>query len=277
MHTIVSSADYIYGRHPVSEIMRSRPREVRQLFLVSGRNERLDDIVRSAKRLSIPVMTVPERKLVGMVGDVLHQGIVAQVAAFAYRDSDELLLAAKERGEAPLLIMLDQIQDPHNLGALIRSAVALGAHGLIIPKDHSCEVNATVVKASAGATAYLGIARVTNLRRSLEELKSSGLWIVGADAGASCAVWDADFMRPSVIVIGSEGHGLRRLVADSCDVLVHIPMGGRLESLNASVAGGVLLYEASRQRRGGSNVAKTNVDKTNVDMTNAAKMNASKA
>jgi 23S rRNA (guanosine2251-2'-O)-methyltransferase len=244
----MSNASYIYGRHPVGEILRSRPREVQQLYVASGRNERLGDIVRNAERASIPIVTVPPRSLMGMVGDVLHQGVVAVVAAFAYRDIDELLLVAKERDEAPLLVVLDQVQDPHNLGSLIRSAVALGAHGLVIPKDHSCEVNATVVKSSAGATAHLGIARVTNLRRSLDELKSAGLWIIGADAEADRAVWDADFKQPSVIVVGSEGHGLRRLVAETCDVLVRIPLGGRLESLNASVAGGVLLYEANRQR-----------------------------
>ncbi|MBN1959327.1 MAG: 23S rRNA (guanosine(2251)-2'-O)-methyltransferase RlmB [Deltaproteobacteria bacterium] len=245
----MSNEQYIYGRHPVSELLRSRSREIQQLFLANGRNERHSDIIRNAQRFSITINKVPANALISMVGNVNHQGVVAVVATFKYCDIDDILQVAKKSDEAPLLLMLDQIQDPHNLGALIRSAAALGAHGVIISKDHSCEVNATVVKASAGATANIGIARVTNLNRNIEALKKAGLWVIGAAADAAARpLWQADFSLPSIIVIGSEGSGLRRLVAANCDVLVHIPMIERIESLNASVAGAIVLYEALRQR-----------------------------
>ena len=249
----MSGARYIYGRHPVSEALRARPREVQQIFLAGGgRGERLGDIVHGAERHAIPVVTVSRRALEDLVGDVPHQGVVAAVAAFTYRDLDDLLATANERHEKPLLLALDQVQDPHNLGSLARSAFALGAHGLLFPKDNSCEVTPTVVKSSAGATEHLGMARVTNLRRSLEELKSAGLWVVGTAAGQGEPLWKADLCQPTVIVVGGEGFGLRRLVAETCDLLVHIPMAGSLGSLNASVAGSILLYEAIQQRSRGA-------------------------
>ena len=244
----MSGARYIYGRHPVSEALRARPREVQRLLVAAGRGDRLGDVLRMAERHGIPVANVTRGALEELVGDVPHQGIVAAVVAFAYADEDDMVKRAMERDEVPLIVALDQVQDPHNLGSLVRSAFALGAHGLIVPKDNSCEVTPTVVKSSAGATAHLPIARVTNLRRALEGLKSTGLWVVGAAAGEGQEPWEVDFTAPTVLVIGSEGWGLRRLVGETCDVLVRIPMQGELGSLNASVAGGVLLYEACRQR-----------------------------
>jgi 23S rRNA (guanosine2251-2'-O)-methyltransferase len=241
---------YIYGRHPVGEALRARPREVQRLFVASGRGERLSDILRVAERHGITVAAVSKHALEELVGDVPHQGIVAAVVAFTYVDIDDVVQEVLQKGEAPLIVALDQVQDPHNLGSLVRSAFALGAHGLLMPKDNSCEVTPTVVKSSAGATAHLPIARVTNLRRALEELKRAGLWVVGAAAGQGRAPWEVDFTSPTVLVIGSEGWGLRRLIGESCDLLVQIPMPGPLGSLNASVAGGVLLYEACRQRGG---------------------------
>lgn len=244
----MTASRYIYGRHPVSEALRARPREVQRVFVSQGRGDRLNDITGLAERHGIPVAAVTRHALEDLVGDVPHQGIVAAVTPFAYAELDDLLAAASAKGEPALIVALDQVQDPHNLGSVVRSAFALGAHGVIVPKDNSCEVTPTVVKTSAGATAHLPIARVTNLRRSLEELKRSGLWVAGAVAAAGKPLAEADFTVATVLVVGSEGSGLRRLVADTCDYLVTIPMAGALGSLNASVAGGILLYEASRQR-----------------------------
>lgn len=231
------------------EALRRRPRDIHRLYVAQGdSSSRLSDLLQVAQGQSLQVVTVSKRKLVDLVGDVPHQGVVAQVAAFAYTDVDAMLALANARGEAPLLVALDQIQDPHNLGSLIRSAYALGAHGLIFPKDRSCEVTPTVVKTSAGATAHLNIGRVTNLRRCLDDLKNAGLWVYGAVAEGGQPPDTVDFVQPSVLVIGSEGKGLRPLVAKTCDQLVQIPMPSGLGSLNASVAGGICLYEALRQR-----------------------------
>ncbi len=248
----MSATRYIYGRHPVSEALRARPRDVQRIMVAQARGDRLTDVVRTAERHGIPVATVTRGALEDLVGDVPHQGIVAAIVAFGYVEPDDLLGVARERDEAPLLVALDQVQDPHNLGSIVRSAFALGAHGVVIPKDNSCEVTPTVVKTSAGATAHLGLARVTNLRRALEQLKESGLWVVGAAAGEGQPLAKTDLTGPTVLVVGSEGWGLRRLVAETCDVLVHIPMAGSLGSLNASVAAGIFLYEAARQRAGGA-------------------------
>lgn len=241
---------YIYGRHPVLELLRARPRDLHRLFVSQNvKGDRLSDVVRLAEKNGIPVVAVQKSGLEDLVGDVAHQGIVGAVLAFSYMSLEDLLAHAKAQSEAPLLVALDQVQDPHNLGSLVRSAYALGAHGLFMPKDNASDVTPTVVKSSAGATAHLPMARVTNLRRALEEMKEAGLWVVGAAAEEGKPVSDVDFKEPSVIVIGSEGWGLRRLVAETCDMLVHIPMAGSLGSLNASVAGGIFLYEAARQRR----------------------------
>jgi 23S rRNA (guanosine2251-2'-O)-methyltransferase len=242
----VSRSETIYGRHPVSEALRGGTREIERLFVAEG--SRLDDLIGLARDHGVPVQRVGRAKLDDMVGRVQHQGVVALVPAFTYSDIDDVIDAALERGEVPLVLALDLIQDPHNLGSLTRSALALGAHAVIIPKDRAVEVTGTVVKTSAGATAHLPICRVTNLRNALESLKERGLWIYGAAAGEGSAIADTDFVRPSVIVIGSEGKGLRRLVAETCDVLVHVPMSGSLGSLNAAIAGSIVLYEAARQR-----------------------------
>ncbi len=238
---------FIYGRHPVNEILRSRPRDVLRLFIADP-GSRLSALLRTAEHHEIQIVQVPKRKLGDMVGDVPHQGIVAMVAPFAYTDIAAMLELAGRRDEAPLILALDQIQDPHNLGSMVRSALACGAHGLIFPKDRACEINPTVVKASAGATAHLNIAKITNVRRALEELKGAGLWVYGAVAEGGLEPWRLDLTQPSVLVIGSEGKGLRPLVLKTCDQLLQIPLQARLGSLNASVAGAVCLYEALRQR-----------------------------
>ncbi len=251
----MAKATYIYGRHPVAEVLRSRPRDVRRIYLTgAGRTSRLSDIERMAKRNHIPVTVVAKHKLDDLVGAAPHQGVAAAVAPFEYCDIDDILDRARRLDEPPLILALDQIQDPHNLGSLIRSALALGAHGIVFPKDRATEVTPSVVKVSAGATAYLPIAKVTNLRRALNDLKAAGVWVVGSAASgsvASRALDEIDLTQPTVIVVGSEGKGMRRMVQHSCDLLVHIPMSEHPGSLNAGVAGGVILYEAARQRRRG--------------------------
>ncbi len=242
---------YIYGRHPVNELLRGRPREVQKLYLATaGHATDLADLARLAERHRIPVVVVPKHALDDLVGQVSHQGAAAEVRPFAYAEIEDLLAAASARGEAPLLVALDQIQDPQNLGALVRSTLALGGHGVLFPKDRSAEVTPAVVKASAGATSHLPIVRVTNLRRTLEELKAAGVWVMGAVTEGGESLAHVDLKQPCVIVIGSEGHGLRRLTTETCDVLVRIPMGGSFASLNAAAAGAIILYEAARQRRG---------------------------
>lgn len=246
----MSKAVYIYGRHPVAEALKSRPRDVQRVYLVeAGRTSRLGDIERAAQRHEIPVVAVSKNKLEDLVGAAPHQGVAAAVQPFSYVGVEEILDRARHLDEPPLILALDQIQDPRNLGSLVRSALVLGAHGVLFSKDRSTEVTPTVVKASAGATAHLPIARVTNLRRALNDLKAAGLWIAGAAGSGGRVLDDLDLTLPTALVIGSEGRGLRRMVAETCDLLVQIPTTGMLDSLNAGVAGAILLYEAARQRR----------------------------
>lgn len=242
----MSRADTIYGRHPVLEALRSGSREIERVLIAEG--TKADDVWRAAEDRGVRVEKASRSKLDGMIGGAQHQGIVALVSVFAYSDLDDVIDEVMARGEAPLVVALDLIQDPHNLGSLVRSALALGAHALVFPKDRSVDVTGTVVKTSAGATAHLPICMITNLRSTLEELKERGLWVYGTDMEQGSPIAETDFVRPCVVVIGSEGKGLRRLTSETCDAHVHIPMSGKLGSLNAAVAGGIVLYEASRQR-----------------------------
>ena len=178
----------------------------------------------------------------------VHQGVIAQAAAHEYVSVADLLEVARARGEQPFLLLCDGLTDPHNLGAVIRSAETAGAHGVIIPKRRSVGLTATAAKASAGAIEHIGVARVTNLAATIDELKDAGVWVFGADAGGDKNLYEADFVGATAIVIGSEGSGLSRIVREKCDFIVSIPMKGRVNSLNASAAAAVLLYEAVRQR-----------------------------
>lgn len=242
-----SEHGYIYGRHPVTEQLLRRPREVERVYL-ANRDGRLADMARDAQHHGIPVVDVQPSTLRNLVGDVPHQGVVAQVKAFQYAEVEDLLELARKRDEAPLIVALDQIQDPHNLGSIIRSAHCFGAHGVVILKDRACEVTPAVVKAAAGGVAHMGIARVTNLRRCLDELKAAGLWIVGTTAEDGQPLDHLDLIQPTVLVVGGEGQGMRRLTTQTCDMLANIPIGDGVGSLNAGVAAAVCLYEASRQR-----------------------------
>ena len=195
------------------------------------------------------VISVDRRKLDQMSLTHAHQGIIAQTAAHAYASVEDMLALAESRGEPPLLVICDELSDPHNLGAILRSAECAGAHGVIIPKRRSAGLTPVVAKASAGALEYIPVARVPNIPRVLQELQSRGVWVYGTAADGDRELYDADLQGPAAIVIGNEGTGMGRLVRQSCDVLVRIPMRGRISSLNASAAAAVLLYEAVRQRK----------------------------
>ncbi len=236
------------GRNALTEAIRSG-RNIDKVFIASGETDRgLQRLAAQAKEAGAVVVPVDRRKLDAMSTTRAHQGVIALVAAREYFSIDDLLQEAADRGEAPLLVICDELSDPHNLGAIIRCAECAGAHGLIIPKRRSVSLTATVAKASAGAVEYMKVARVTNINAAMEELKKKGVWIFGTAAEGSIPMYQADLTIPAAIVIGSEGDGMSQLVRKNCDVTVHIPMKGRITSLNASAAASILLYEAVRQR-----------------------------
>lgn len=245
---MAESANLIYGRHPVLEALQSGT-QVRRVLLVAGAKPGgiIAEIREAAGAAGVPVDEVPRQTLDRLVQGV-HQGVAAEVAPFRYATIEAILEAAARSGEPPLVLLLDRLQDVHNFGALLRTAEAVGVHGVVIPKDRSVSVTPTVYKTSAGAVNYLPIAQVTNLVRTMSELKEAGLWFVGLDMTGSQRYDQARLTGPLGIVVGAEGRGLGRLVAEHCDFLVHLPMRGHVASLNASVAGSVLLYEVLRQR-----------------------------
>ncbi len=238
----------IEGRNAVIEALRAGT-NIDKIYLARGETDAaLGHIASTARAKGVVVVEADRRKLDGMSRTHAHQGVIALAAVRAYVDVEDLLALAAERGEPPLLVVCDELSDPHNLGAVIRTAECAGAHGVIIPKRRSAGLTAIVAKTSAGAVSHLPVARVANLASLLERLKKEGLWIFGAAAEAATPLYDADLKGPAAIVIGSEGSGMSRLVAERCDVLVSIPLRGKLNSLNASAAAAVLLYEAVRQR-----------------------------
>ena len=238
------------GRNALTEALRSG-RTIDKVFIASGDTDRaLQRLAADAKEAGAVVVPVDRRKLDAMSYTHAHQGVIALAAARNYFTIDDLLEEAASRGETPLLVICDELSDPHNLGAIIRSAECAGAHGVIIPKRRSVGLTATVAKASAGAVEYMKVAKVTNINTAIEELKEKGVWIFGTAAEGSIPMYQADLTGPAAIVIGSEGEGMSRLVQKNCDVTVHIPMKGRITSLNASAAASILLYEAVRQRLG---------------------------
>ncbi|PWV94310.1 23S rRNA (guanosine2251-2'-O)-methyltransferase [Paenibacillus cellulosilyticus] len=245
-----ASEEIVAGKHPVLEALRSG-REINKIWVAEGAQKHLTaPIIAEAKQLGVIVQFADKRKLDTLAGDVAHQGVIAQVAPYRYYEVDELLEAANEKGETPFLLVLDEIEDPHNLGSILRTAECTGAHGVIIPKRRSASLTATVSKTSAGAAEYVRVARVTNLAQTIELLKEKGVWVAGTDVSAEQDVYRTKFDMPLAIVIGNEGKGMGRLIREKCDFLVKLPMAGKLNSLNASVAAGVLMYEVLRQRRG---------------------------
>lgn len=245
----------IEGRNAVLEAFRSG-RTVDKLYVLEGRLDgSLGRIVQEAKKQGSVIQFVGRDRLDQISVTGKHQGVIAQAAAYAYADVEDMLSAAKEKGEPPFLFLLDNIEDPHNLGAIIRTANAAGAHGVILPKRRAVGLTAVAVKASAGAVNYTPVAKVANLSTTIRELKKQGLWFVCADMGGG-EMYEASLVGPLGIVIGGEGEGVSRLVRESCDFTVSIPMKGDINSLNASVAAGVLAYEAVRQRRQAAAAAK---------------------
>jgi len=240
--------EYVAGKHPVLEALKAG-RSINKIF-VSAQAQRslVQPILEEAKTRGIVVQQVDKSKLDRLVPDIQHQGVVAQAAAVAYADVDELLARAAEKGEAPFLVLLDEIEDPHNLGSILRTADCTGVHGVIVPKRRSAGLTVVVAKTSAGAVEYVPVARVANLVQTMEKLKEAGLWIAGADVGAQEGFYDTNLTGPLAVVIGNEGQGLSRLVKERCDFILSLPMVGRINSLNASVATGVILYEVVRQR-----------------------------
>jgi len=244
-----SQADgIIEGRNAVIEALRAGT-AMDKIYLAKGETDAtLGHIASTARSQGIVVVEADRRKLDAMSVTHSHQGVIAVAAVREYASVDDILQAARDKGEAPLVVVCDELSDPHNLGAVIRTAEAAGAHGVIIPKRRSAGLTAIVAKTSAGAVSYLPVARVSNLTALLKQLKQEGLWVFGTAADGATSLYQADLKGPAAIVIGSEGDGMSRLVREQCDFLVSIPMRGQVNSLNASAAAAVVLYEAVRQR-----------------------------
>ena len=238
----------IEGRNAVIEALRAGT-AIDKIYLQKGETDKtLGHIASKARSAGAVVVEADRRKLDAMSRTHAHQGVIALCAVREYASVEDILQAAADKGEAPLLVVCDELSDPHNLGAVIRTAECAGAHGVIIPKRRSAGLTAVVAKTSAGAVAHVPVARVPNLPALLDDLKKRGVWVFGTAADGATALYDADLKGPAAIVIGSEGSGMGRLVAERCDFLVSIPMRGKLSSLNASAAAAILLYEAVRQR-----------------------------
>ena len=238
----------IEGRNAVTEALRAGT-VIDKVYIARGETDAtLGHIASTARNKGIVVVEADRRKLDGMSRTKSHQGVIAVTAVREYVEVDDILAAAREKGEAPLIVVCDELSDPHNLGAVIRTAECAGAHGVVIPKRRSAGLTAIVAKTSAGAVSHRPVARVPNLTALLKELKDEGLWVYGTAAEGTTGLYEADLKGPAVIIIGSEGDGMGRLVREQCDFLVSIPMRGKVNSLNASAAAAIVLYEAVRQR-----------------------------
>jgi 23S rRNA (guanosine2251-2'-O)-methyltransferase len=247
----VADGRVIFGVRPVEELVRARPRAVAVVYVAEGphRSPELERAIAAARDRAVTVETRPRAVIAEMAGEGAHQGIVAIAGEYRYSNLAEMLAAAQAAGEPALVLALDGITDPQNLGALVRSAEVLGAHGVVIPDKQSAPISGAAVKASAGATERVRIARVANLIRALDALRGAGVRVWGAAAERGELLAAADLRGPTALVIGGEGKGMREAVARRCDALVRIPQRGQLSSLNASVAGAILMYEALRQRQ----------------------------
>lgn len=238
--------EWIMGRNPVMEALKSG-RPINKVFVLESMEGRAQSsIFKLAKQQNVLVQKVPKHKL-DQIADH-HQGVAASVAAYEYAEIDDLFAKAKEKGESPFFILLDELEDPRNLGSIMRTADAVGAHGIVIPKRRSVQLTQTVAKASTGAIEYIPVARVTNMNQTIEQLKEEGVWVVGTDAKGKHDYREIDYDLPIAVVIGSEGKGISRLVLKNCDWLVRLPMRGQVTSLNASVSASLLMYEVYRSR-----------------------------
>jgi len=240
--------DLVEGRNAVIEALRAG-RALDKIYIARGETDKtLGHIAARARDAGIVVVEADRRKLDAMSATKAHQGVVAVAAVREYCSVADILAAAEQRGEPPFVILCDEISDPHNLGAILRSAECAGAHGVIIPKRRSAGLTGIVGKTSAGAVEHIPVARVANLPSAIRDLKERGLWVYGTAASAPVSLWETDLTGPCCIVVGSEGEGMGRLVTEQCDFLVSIPLRGKLDSLNASAAAAVLMYEVVRQR-----------------------------
>jgi len=247
-------SEFITGRRPVLEALEEGTPLEKIILVFGARGAALQRIRRVARGRGIPVSELDKQRFSQLFSDANAQGVAAVVGSKTYAEIDDILQAAKDRGELPFLLVLDEIEDPHNLGALIRTAECAGAHGAIIAKHHAASVGQTVAKTSAGASLRLPVARVTNVAKAIEELKGQGVWVVGADMTGDRLYSEVDYTGPIAVVVGNEGRGIRRLVKEKCDFIVRIPLYGKIASLNASVAGGLVLYEVARMRDKGRKV-----------------------
>ncbi|HEX5563931.1 MAG TPA: 23S rRNA (guanosine(2251)-2'-O)-methyltransferase RlmB [Sporosarcina sp.] len=239
--------ELIGGKNPVAEALRSG-RELNKIWIAEGLQKgSIGEILSLAKKQGVLVQQVPKKKLDQLL-DVNHQGIIASVAAYSYAEFDDLFALAESRGEDPFFLILDELEDPHNLGSILRTADATGVHGIIIPKRRAVGLTGVVAKASTGAIEHVPVARVTNLSQTVEELKGRGVWIAGTDAKGSVDYRKMDATLPLAVIIGSEGKGMSKLLKEKCDFLYHLPMRGHVTSLNASVAASILMYEVLRKR-----------------------------
>jgi len=243
-------SNIIFGVNPVLEVLRGNPKSIEKLTVAEGAlSPRVaGEILTRAREAGIKIDTVDRERVGRMADGGVHQGVVAQVRDFEYIGLEELIAKAKDSGRQPLMVLVDGIQDPHNLGAIIRSAHAFGAQGVVIMKDRAVGVTGVAVKSSAGATAHCEVARVTNLSRAIDQLKEAGFWTVAADPEGTELAWQAKLTGPLAVIVGAEGAGVRKGVLGHSDFRVRIPMVGQVASLNASVSAGVLLYEIARQR-----------------------------
>ena len=240
--------DVLIGRNAVTEALKSG-RGINRLLVANGDREgSITEILALAREKGLIVQNVERSKIEAIAGGLRHQGVLAYVAPVEYAELEDILQKAAEKEEPPFLLLLDELEDPHNLGALLRTADAAGVHGVLIPKRRSCPLSSTVAKTSAGAVEYVPVARIGNIAQTIRKLKEQGMWVVGADMDGECDYDEANLTGPLVLVVGGEGHGIGRLTKENCDFLVRLPMKGRINSLNASVAGSILMYEAMRQR-----------------------------
>ncbi|MCR2823259.1 23S rRNA (guanosine(2251)-2'-O)-methyltransferase RlmB [Lederbergia panacisoli] len=241
------SQEWIAGKNPVIEALKS-DRDINKIWIAEGSQKgQMQVIIKLAKERNVLIQYVPKQKLEQNTKEN-HQGVIAQVAAYQYAEVDDLFAHASKSQEDPFFLILDELEDPHNLGSILRTADAAGVHGIIIPKRRAVGLTATVAKLSTGAIEYIPVARVTNIARTIDELKERGIWVFGTDAKGSQDYRKMDATLPLAIVIGSEGKGIGRLIREKCDFLIHLPMAGHVTSLNASVAAALLMYEVHRKR-----------------------------
>ena len=242
----------VYGKNSVAELLRNSPNQIKKIMVSENFDVSSDPRMNaSIKKFRIKLSRLPKNAITDICKSPNHQGIAAEISDFAYSSVEEMLELARERREKLFLLILDHVEDPHNLGAIIRTADFLGVHGIVIPADRACDVNPTVMKVSSGASANMKIARETNLGRVIDSLKKKGVWIAGADTSSRDMVYGCDFASLDIaVVIGNEGRGMRSKTKQRCDFLLSVPREGKVESLNASVAAGIFLYEVYRQRHG---------------------------